>query len=168
MTIPSWLLLFMWLFVVFIKVMIPSSLERSNEYNWQLTSFGENAETITINRVMFYEYVEGNRFLDNAFFPNQEDLIYDLENKEQIKTFFVALADHEIPASMCYPRVGKNYFRLLALDHTNMKEGSLTFHFCKIKGKNFAIFEVDDDNIHSDYFASSEMADFLESIGIEP
>ncbi len=143
-------------------------MESSDSYNWQLTSLGENTKKITINRVLFYEFVEGNRFLDNAFFPDQKNLIYDLENKEQIKAFFIALANHQQPVSMCYPREGKNYFRLRTLDHSQMKEGTLTFHFCKIEGQSFVIFEVDDDNIHSDYFASSELASFLESIGIEP
>ena len=144
-------------------------MERSDDYNWQLVDLGENVDKITINQVDFYEFVEGeNRFFNNAFFPEKEKLIYELENEEQIKRFFIAMASHQKPVSMCYPRVGQNYFRLLALDHSNMKEGTLTFHFCKIEGKDFAVIEVDDNNLHSDYFASFELAIFLADIGIGP
>lgn len=169
MTIPSWLILITWLFISGLEFVFPNPLETSEKYNWQLVDLGENADKITINRLMIYEFIEGgDRFFDNAFFPEQEKLIYDLNNKEQIKLFFKAMANHQKPVSMCYPREGNNYFRLRALDHTNMKEATLTFHLCKFEGQDFAIIEVDDSSIHTDYFASAELAKFLCEIGITP
>lgn len=169
LTIPTWLIIFLYLFSALISIELENTNSFKNNLKYNLFILEENPKEI--DKIEIYEGSSPKKLINGLSNPkyNRKRLpVYRIENDNLLREFLKSFKNNLRTFSSCELLPDQKFYWVLTYENELKKFGSFFFYFCKTEEQKLVIGVLDDSNVPMNYFENNEMEKLLKSIGITP